>query len=529
MPPGTGGVPGGPGTGPGPGPSATCKQPGVLGPSPLRRLSNSEYENTVADLFGKRGAGAFIPEARVNGFDNNAEARVVSNTLAQQYFAAAEELAKGAVANLSTLLPCNAAADEAGCLEKFLDTFGQRAWRRPLEADERENLRRAFRDARTTSFADGIQSVIQILLLSPQFMYRIERGVPAAGQSALRLTSWELASRLSYLLWGSMPDEPLFAAAAAGKLGTREEVLAQARRLLDDPRAARMLQRFTDEWLRLEEIEGLEKQAAVYPTFKPELRAALHEEAQALIRQVVWKGDGKLSTLLTAPYTFLNGPLAAYYGSPAGPADTFQQVSLDPKRRAGLLTQAGLLAVLGVNDDGLTSLVHRGLFVRERLFCQPVADPPPDAQAMGAPTTPATSAREWAQSRQAVALCNACHLVMDPVGFAFENFDGAGLYRTMDHGQPVDARGELAGTDIDGTFDGAVALVNKLATSHMVEECLATQLFRYGYGRAETDKDTCALDSLKGVARSSGGNFKELLLGLTQTDAFLLRSKGDQP
>jgi hypothetical protein len=326
-----------------------------------------------------------------------------------------------------------------------------------------------------------------------------------------------------------MPDEPLFAAAAGGKLGTREEVLAQARRMLDDPRAARMLQRFTDEWLRLEEIESLEKQAAVYPTFKPELRAALHEEAQALIRQVVWKGDGKLSTLLTAPYTFRNGPLAAYYGGGAATGDTFQQVSLDPKQRAGLLTQAGLLAVLGVNDDGLTSLVHRGLFVRERLLCQPVSDPPPDAQAMGAPTTSATTAREWAQSRQSVALCNACHLVMDPVGFAFENFDGAGLYRTMDRGQPVDARGELSGTDIDGTFDGAVALVNKLATSTMVQECLATQLFRYGYGRQETDKDSCALDSLKGVARSTGGNFKELLLGLTQTDAFLLRSKGDQP
>jgi hypothetical protein len=290
-----------------------------------------------------------------------------------------------------------------------------------------------------------------------------------------------------------------------------------------------MLRRFTDQWLRLEEIDRLEKQSAVYPTFKPELRAALHEEAQSLIERVVWKGDGKLGTLLTAPYTFVNGPLAAYYGFKDASGDAMKETPLDPKQRAGILTQGGLMAVLGVNDDGLTSLVHRGVFVRERLFCQPVADPPPDVQAMGAPTTAATTAREWAESRAAVALCNACHSQMDPIGFAFENFDGAGLYRTTDRGRPVDARGQLDGTDIDGTFDGAVQFVGRLATSKMVEECLATQLFRYAYGRPETTKDSCTLDGLKGVARQSGGAVKDLLLALTQTDAFFLVNKGDRP
>jgi hypothetical protein len=516
----------------GPGPSAACKPTGAV-PSPLRRLSNAEYDNTVADLFGlpSRPAHGFIPETRVNGFDNNAEARVVSSTLAQQYFAAAEGLAQAAVAStsLATLLPCDARANEAACVDKLLDTFGRRAWRRPLEPAERESLKRAFAEGKGGGFAAGIQTVIQVMLLSPQFMYRIERGVAVPGQSYLALSPHELASRLSYLLWGSMPDEPLFAAAEGGRLATRQDVLGQARRMLDDPRAARMWRRFTDQWLRLEEIAQLEKQSAVYPTFKPELRGALLGEAQALIDDVLAKGDGKLGTLLTAPYTFMNGPLAAYYGQTGVSGEAFQKVALDPQRRAGMLTQAGLLAVLGVNDDGLTSLVHRGLFVRERLLCQPVQDPPADAQGMGAPTTAATTAREWAESRAAVPLCNSCHSQMDPIGFAFEHFDGAGLYRTTDRGRPVDARGQLKSTDIDGTFDGAGELVAKLATSAQVQECLATQIFRHGFGRQETEADTCALEALAAVARSSGGSFKDVLLALTQTDSFLLFSKGDRP
>ena len=250
---------------------------------------------------------------------------------------------------------------------------------------------------------------------------------------------------------------------------------------------------------------------------------------EAFFNEVLWKGDGKLDTLLTAPYTFVNEPLAAYYGMKGVTGSTFQRVQLDPKQRAGFLTQGGLLSVLGVNDGGLNSLVYRGLFVRERLFCQPVPDPPPDAQSMNPPVTPATTARESSVARQAIALCGGCHALMDKIGLGFENFDGIGLYRTVDKGKPVDATGELTATDVDSTFDGAVQLAGKLAASKDAHACLGTQWFRYGFGREETKEDSCALDSLRSVAITSGGNFKELLLALTQTDTFLLRSKGDQP
>ncbi|HXU81147.1 MAG TPA: DUF1592 domain-containing protein [Polyangia bacterium] len=539
--PGAGGGPDDKGTGGkgnplpplGPDPMATgaCKTP-TPGPSPLRRLSRAEYANTVVELFGAQAADAvnFIREARVNGFDNNAQSRAVSNLLAQEYFETAEKVSTAAVGKLSDLIGCDPAAQgEPACLDRFLDGFGKRVWRRPLEPAERDSLKQVFTQGRTAAFADGIQAVLQVMLLSPQFMYRLEKGVPVTGASYLRLDPYEMASRLSYLLWGSMPDAALFAAADAGKLSTREEVKAQAQRMLGDPRTARMVSTFTNEWLRLDEIGDIEKQAEPYPAFKPELREAFKGEMEAFFNEVLWKGDGKLDTLLTAPYTFVNEPLAAYYGMKGVTGSTFQRVQLDPKQRAGFLTQGGLLSVLGVNDGGLNSLVYRGLFVRERLFCQPVPDPPPDAQSMNPPVTPATTARESSVARQAIALCGGCHALMDKIGLGFENFDGIGLYRTVDKGKPVDATGELTATDVDSTFDGAVQLAGKLAASKDAHACLGTQWFRYGFGREETKEDSCALDSLRSVAITSGGNFKELLLALTQTDTFLLRSKGDQP
>jgi hypothetical protein len=502
------------------------------GPSPLRRLNRTEYATTVRDLFGDAGKMPvdLPPEERALGFDNSAESRSVSDMLAGRYVSTAETLATAAAARLGALLPCDPAKDgEMVCLDRFLDTFGKRAWRRPLEADERVNLKRAYTEGKTTTFAEGIQAVIQVMLLSPQFLYRVERGVPVAGAEYLRLTPWEVASRLSYLLYGSMPDEPLLAAADAGKLSTADEVLAQAQRMLKDPRTAQMVASFHDEWLRLDELAELDKEAMVYPSFKPELRAPLRQETQTLIDQVIWKGDGKVSTLLTAPYTFVNGPLAQYYGYKGVTGDAFQQVTLPPDQRAGLLTEGGLLSVLGVPDDSITSLVFRGLFVRERLLCQPIADPPAGATDMNPPITATTTGRESSLDRQKIALCGACHSQMDPLGFAFEAFDGVGLWKTTDHGKPVDASGALTGTDVDGAFTGAVDFARKLAGSKTVQECVATQWFRYGYGRQETADDACTIDTLRRSFAASGGNVRDLLLALTQTDAFLFRSKGGQP
>jgi hypothetical protein len=502
------------------------------GPSPLRRLTRFEYDNTVRDLLGDRTRPGhdFPVEERALGFDNGAESRSVSSLLADRYFAAASQLAAAAVTRLPDLLPCDPAREGDGpCLDRFLDGFGKRAWRRPLAPAERENLRRTFADSKGDTFARRLEAVIQVMLLSPQFLYRVERGTAVPGAPYLRLTPWELASRLSYLLWGSLPDEPLMAAAEAGQLATAPQVLEQARRMVKDPRAGAMVTAFSDEWLRLEELADLDKEAAVFPAFTPELRGPLRAETEALIDDVLWKGDGKLSTLLEAPFTFVNGPLARFYGTPGVTGDAFQKVPQDASKRLGVLGHAGILAVLGVPDTGLTSLVYRGLFVRERLLCDDLPDPPPNAAAMNPPFSPTTTAREWSLARQQIALCGACHHRMDPIGFGLESFDGIGQWRATDRGKPVDASGQLEGTDVDGPFVGLPELAHKLARSKQVHDCLALQWFRFGYGRKEETEDACSVGTLRRVFSSSQGDIRELLVALTQTDAFLYRSPGGQP
>ena len=503
------------------------------GPSPLRRLTRGEYDNAVRDLLGDtRHPGRGFPgEELTLGFHNNAESRSVSDVLVEGYLTAAEQLSTDAVANLPSLLPCDPAkAGEVACLDTFLDSFGKRAFRRPLTASEKTNLRAAFNVRRPEGFKEGIAAVIELALLSPQFLYRYEQGVPVGGAEYARLTSFEVASRLSFLLWGTMPDQELLAAAEANHLGTRQEIAAQAMRLVNDrSHTAPMVTEFAGQWLGLEELATIDKEVMAFPTWKPDLRAPLRTETDRFIESVLWEGDGKLSTLLTAPYTFLNGPLASYYGVSGVTGDAFQRVMLDPAQRGGLLTQAGLLSVLGNNDVGLTSLVYRGRFVREQLLCQPMPEPPPDAQDNNPPFTATTTAREWSVARRAKATCGACHEQIDPIGLGLENFDAVGLYRTVDKGKPVDAAGELTGTDVDGPFTGAPALARKLSSSQTVRDCLVTQWFRYAYGRDVTPRDACTVATLNRVFTASGGNVRELLLALTQTDAFLFRSRGDAP
>jgi hypothetical protein len=518
---------------------AAC-QGGDSGPSPLRRLTRIEYLNTVRDLFGSAPADLDLPEEeQALGFRNSAESRSVSELLAGRWVTAAEKLSAAAVSKLPALVACDPAKDgEATCLDRFLDGFGKRAWRRPLEAAERTNLKQAFSEGKgqgTTggTFADGIQAVIQVLLLSPQFMYRIERGQPTSGNGPQKLTGWETATRLSYLLWGSTPDEQLLAAAEASKLGTPAEVAVQADRMLKDPRAQEMLAGFADQWLQLEDLHTLQKDATIHPRFDEALRGPMRAETQALLSEVIWKGaagpDGQLATLLSAPFTYVDATLARYYGFTGVTGSGPQKVMLPEKQRAGLLTHAGLMALLGVPDDSLTSLVFRGRFVRERILCQDIPDPPADAADMSPPFTPQTTAREWSEARQKTAGCGACHAKMDPIGFGLENFDGAGLWRDTDRGKPVDARGELIDSDVDGPYNGPIELAHKLAGSRQVSDCLVTQWFRYGTGRREGDRDTCSLDRLKQAFVAGKGDLRQLLVAFTQTDTFLYRSKGDQP
>jgi hypothetical protein len=497
----------------------------MIGSTPLRRLSVVEYGNTVRDLFGP-GAPApdLLPDARTTGFDNNADLLTVSPAAAERYLTAAETLAGTATANLGALSPCLAtatAASEASCVDGFIRDFGRRAFRRPLVDAEVTALGGLFAGARGDgdSLAQAVAVTIAGMLQSPYFLYRTEVAQAAAGQTVARLAPFELASRLSYLLWGSMPDETLMAAAAADQLGNKELIAAQARRMLDDPRARAMVAGFDEQWLQTYRLTSIQKDAATFPDFSPAIAAAMKTETDMFVDDVVWQSGGSVMDLFTAPYTFRNKTLATFYGAGAGPTgSTFARVDLDPARAAGLLTQGGVMAAIAHAVD--TDPTRRGKFVRVQLLCESIPPPPPDVNAVPTTADPGQTTRQHAISQRGSGGCGTCHQLMDRIGFAFENYDAVGRWRDTENGQAVDASGELIGTDVPGPFDGPAALGQKMAGSAEARRCAVTQWWRFAAGRPEEAADACAIASVDQAFAASGSHVRELLLAITQTDGF---------
>jgi hypothetical protein len=507
--------------------SGECRAAGAQpGPTPIRRLTRHEYDHTVEDLLGDASAPArdFTDEEVGLGYTNNADVQTVSDLLAEQYETAALQLAARATepSMLGNLLGCDAAAlGQDACARSFIEGFGKRAYRRPLEAQEIERLFQFYAtSAQAYGFEAGVRMVLEAMLQSPHFLYRVEQAPPDG--AVRRVNGYEAAVRLSYLLWSSLPDAALFDAAASGALDTPEGVTQQAERMLQDPKINRAVGRFFEEWLELETLGRVSRDATLFPTFTSDIKALMLKETELFTTDVVF-GGGNLNSLLVGNYSFMNKPLADFYGI-AGPAgDAFERVELNAAQRAGLLTQGSLTA--GHANSNQTSPVARGFFVRERFLCAPPPPPPPDLQVMPPEFDPTLSTRERFELHRKDPACAACHQLMDPIGLGFENFDPVGRFRTEDAGKPIDARGELFGTDdIDGPFNGAVELAGKLAASSMTRACMVKQLFRYGYGRGEGDVDSCSLDALNKAFSASNGNIKDLLLRLAQTDTFLYRT-----
>ncbi len=431
-------------------------------------------------------------------------------------------------------MPCPIETADDACIGDFIDDFGARAFRRPLDDDDRADLRAAFDAGRAEGDArSGIASVIEVALQSPEYLYRVELGAGGASPPsptstlAVPVATFELASRLSYLFWGTMPDAALFAAAQSGQLSTGDGVRAQAARLLADPQTRVTFASFYQEFLELDQLDELEKDPSIYPTYEPAIRAAFRGETLTFIDSVLWSGDARLSTLLTAPYTFVNGKLAAFYGLPPVDGTTFRQVDVDPARRGGLLTQGAFLATRAKFNQ--TSPVHRGKFVRERLFCT-TPDPPPANLAIRPPDLdPRLTTRERFAQHSADPFCAGCHHLMDPIGLGFENFDGVGLWRDTESDQPVDGTGQLTETDVDGTFNGARDLERRLAGSAQVERCTTNQWFHFAQGRSDSSADACSLEQLGRDFHASGGDLRKLLIALTQTDAFRYRTVEPTP
>ncbi len=509
----------------------------VLPPSTtvVRRLSRTEYNNTVRDLLGDttHPAADFLVDETKLGFDNIAEAQTTSPVRAEQYMLAGEKLAATAGAELLAKLPC-AAAGGAACAAQFIGEFGQRAYRRPLSEAEATRLLSVFQQGSSAGgFKHGIELALRLMLSSPSFLFRVELGQAGQAPAGLQpLSPWEMASRLSYLLLGTMPDSALFQAAGESALGTKAQIKVQAERLVNDPRAKANIAHLQAQWLDLGSIQAnrVMKDAKLFPNFNNEVLQLAKQETETFVDDVVWNAQDGVKALLTGNYSFMNDKLATFYGvtGPAGAA--FEKVQLDPARRSGLLTQVGILARYAHQTQTAPTL--RGKFVRERLLCNLIPPPPPTVNAKLPDPTPTTNARERSAHHLADPSCKACHDLLDPIGLGFEHYDAVGAWQEQDGGKPVDTSGFVNGAEFSGgqtgSFNGVPELATKLAASPDVRACITKQWFRFAYGREETPADAGVLSTLD-AALSATGNFRELLLSLTQTDAFMYRTPAGSP
>ena len=462
---------------------------------PARRLSHFEYQNTLRDLFPH----IEVPELSLpadpssEGFDNDGEALLPSTLLIEHYDEVARGVASLASEDLPTLLGCDP-NEGAVCAQHFVDDFGARAFRRPLSEQERADLMVFYAEAPgDTDMRAGTELTVALILQSPQFLYRIE--LPPEGEEPPEpgafapLGAYEVASRLSYFLWSSMPDAALLEAAASGALSSAEELEAQARRMLDDPRAKDAFLHFHEQWFELGRVDTVSKLPEA--NFDDAMREAAKEEARRFVEHVIFDERGTLDDLLTSNRTFVNDRLAEVYGVAAPEPGTWAEVELDASQRAGFMTQVAFLA--GHGHPLNPSPVLRGVYSLEDVLCWPLGSPPAVAEAMMIPEAPPDQTnREAYEALTAADECQFCHEVINPVGFAFEHYDTLGRWRDQDNGQAVDASGSFQ----DDSFVGAPEMMSKLAARSDVHRCVAKKWLRFAYGGGRVlDTDTILADT----------------------------------
>jgi hypothetical protein len=504
----------------------------VPGAAPLRRLTRLEYDNTVRDLLGVSTSTSSKLSAdqgsNESGFTMGGS--ISGSTDARGVMSSAEEVTTAALARLPMLLPCNpiptARAAQDTCADQFVESFGLRAFRRPLSATELSDLKALYRAHRDVSvgdtFENAIGGVITAVLQTPQFLYHWEMGPegPIKDGNLLRYGPYELASKLSYLFWATMPDDVLFTAAKDGKLNSPDDIAREARRLLGNDRAKTGLQDFFVQWLELQNLSDLAK-APDFTLFTPALVQAMGQETRDFINNLFFgaKATGKLSDLLTSPTSVINADLAKLYGVTGFTGTGAKATDLDATRRAGIFTQAGFLTAKAEPD--VTHPVKRGDAILRRVLCMELVIPAD----LVVPALPEPKPGQTTRERYSVhheAACATCHKLIDPVGFSFEHYDPIGAWRDTDEMKPVDATGTFTLSTGEITFNGAVELMKQLAKSPEATQCMAMQWMRYTVRRRDLVSEDPTLKVLE--ASLKGGDIRELMVAATKARTFTHRA-----
>lgn len=491
----------------------------------LPRLTTLQYQSTLIDLFGPNvPLSPTEPDTNPHLFDSiGASSTTLSELGAEQYEQAAEAASQYVFADplrRAVLMGCEPAAPGDACVTAFLARFGRKVLRRPLTADELARWTNVSVTLAQPDIWEGLRLATAGLLQSPYFLYRVELGEADPEHPEIRLlTGYEMASRLSFFLWNTAPDDALLDAAEKGELDDEDGIAKHAARLLAHDRAREAIRRYFVQYLDLRRLDGVTRDPANYPLFTPTMNASMHREVEMLVDSIVEQGEDARGIFSTR-HTFVNSDLAALYGVAAPGADvtTFVPVELPADGpRAGMLTSGAFLTMNAHEIE--TSPTARGKYIRERVLCQTVQPPPPDIDTnLDQPSgeKPKT-VRERLEEHRKNPKCSGCHAVIDPPGFLFEHFDSMGAYRDKLPGDlPVDATGDLDGEPLDGARD----LSDLLSTSKEVGRCMVTQLYRHALAHVESTGEEPAIAELDSAFSASGYDFRELLMNLVTHPSF---------
>ena len=501
----------------------------------VRRLNRSEYNNVIRDLMriNFKPAKDFPPDDSGYGFDNIGDVLSVSTILLEKYLLAAEKIAEQAVAvpPRGKSLPRARwtefqkqyfkypipADNRRRIAEDFAQAFMRHAYRREVTREEIKAVlvlaKQAVDDG--GSFEEGVRLAVQAVLISPHFLFRWELdGKPDNPRAIRSLNEFELASRLSFFLWSSQPDDQLLKCAQKGRL--RKNLGSEVGRMLKDARAQSFVENFVGQWLELRNLDVYQPDKKLFPTFTPALRNDMRQETELLFAHVM-RGNRSVLELLSADYSFVNARLAAHYGIPDVQGEKFRSVSLRGTSRGGILGHASILTI--TSDPNRTSPVKRGKYVLENILGAPPPAPPPDVPPLSESGEITGTLREQFVKHRQDPTCASCHKVMDPIGFAFENYDAIGRYRTKANGIPIDASGKLeTGEPFKNATDLRRILLNR--KREYFARCITEKMLTYALGRGLEYYDKRTIDNIVTRLKKSNYRFSELVQGIVTSLPF---------
>ncbi len=491
------------------------------GPSPLTRLNGAELNRSFAARVPKTEENHALPLLSEGLDDPSGQ---VTDAFLEDVHRLAHDVAQtltDGVSGETAFKGCDVVSQgEETCRDQFVTSFLEHAYRRAVTDEDHTEMNEVFATGKTLGgdFASGMRAVVEVALQNPDFMYLIEQGMGPHQADAVPLTSFETAARLAYFLTGGPPDDELFAAAKSGPLRP-VEIEAQARRLVGTAPNRALVSSYYKQLFRFGLQEPLPDLG-----YTQDVANLADEESSRFIEDVIFDGAGTFRALVTEPSTWVNQPLAAFYGYPSVTGPAFQKVKLDPTQRGGLFTQISFLRSFGHE----TRPVQRGLAILRKVLCYEPPPPPPNVDA-----TPPIDLPPTATTRQRLTVftqsapCQECHRDINPLGFAFEHYDAIGKWRETDNGSPIDSSGELFRTDARGRFSGAPDLLQRIAESDDAKGCVVHQWLGQAYRRDETPEDACSKAKLSKVFQDSDGKIVELLVALATSDNFRYRLKSE--